>query len=142
MGKGAMGFAQYLPVDDSLLSMKKIQDKMALALGGRAAEELFIGTVSSGARDDLSKVTEMAYSMVSKFGMNKDLGLVSFNEVDWEAKPYCEETGKLIDREVRSIVQSQYDRVKKLLSDKKDILLTLADRRKTRKHSCLQISVV
>merc|ERR1712137_40379 len=125
--KGAMGFAQYLPVDDSFLSVKKIQDRMALALGGRAAEELFIGTVSSGARDDLSKVTEMAYTMVSKFGMNKDLGLVSFNEGEWEANPYGEETGNLIDREVRSIVKSQYDRVKKLLSDRKDILLTLAD---------------
>merc|ERR1719210_1261501 len=75
---GALGFAQYLPDEISLFSQEAILDKIAVSLGGRAAEELFVGKISTGAADDLDKVTKMAYAMVSVYGMNPELGLLSF----------------------------------------------------------------
>merc|ERR1719345_257036 len=79
---GALGFAQYLPEEISLHSKEAILDKIAVALGGRAAEELFVGKISTGASDDLDKVTKMAYATVTVYGMNKELGLVSFPQND------------------------------------------------------------
>merc|ERR1712070_1031804 len=77
---GALGFAQYLPEEMSLYSQEAILDKIAVSLGGRAAEELFVGRISTGASDDLDKVTKMAYSMVSVYGMNSGLGLLSYSQ--------------------------------------------------------------
>merc|ERR1719222_118041 len=116
---GALGFAQYLPEEMSLFSKQAILDKIAVALGGRAAEELFVGKISTGASDDLDRVTKMAYSMVSVYGMNPELGLLSYSQNSSSEqfyKPYSEETGQLIDREARSIVDDQYQRVKALLT--------------------------
>merc|ERR1719476_462130 len=73
---GALGFAQYLPSEMSLHSRESILDKIAVALGGRAAEELFVGRISTGASDDLDRVTKMATAMVSVYGMNPKIGLV------------------------------------------------------------------
>merc|ERR1712070_858114 len=104
-------------------------DKIAVALGGRAAEELFVGRISTGASDDLDKVTKMAYAMVSVYGMNKDIGLLSYNNQgggNQFYKPYSEETGKIMDREARQIVDKQYTRVKELLLDKKDLITAMA----------------
>jgi len=126
--KGALGFAQYLPSESGLLSAEALQDRIAVALGGRAAEELFVGEITSGAQDDLNKVTQMAYSMISELGMNNDLGLLSFKATGGFTKPYSEETGEVIDNEVRALIQEQYDRVKTLLTEKKDVLLALSER--------------
>jgi len=126
--KGSLGFAQYLPSEEGLYPIEMLQDRIAVALGGRAAEELFMGTISSGAHDDLKKVTDMAYNMVSQLGMNKSLGLLSYTSEQGFTKPYSESTGTLIDKEVQDIVQEQYERVKRILTDKKDILLNLSDR--------------
>merc|ERR550537_327527 len=71
---GALGFAQYLPGEMSLHSTEAILDKIAVSLGGRAAEEMFVGKISTGASDDLDKVTKMAYAMVSVYGMNSKIG--------------------------------------------------------------------
>lgn len=128
---GALGFAQYLPDEVSLFSKEAILDKIAVSLGGRAAEELFVGKISTGAADDLDKVTKMAYSMVAVYGMNPELGLLSYNQNNASEqfyKPYSEVTGQLIDREARSIVDEQYDRVKTLLLEKKSLMHELADR--------------
>jgi len=127
---GALGFAQYLPQEMSLFSKEAVLDKIAVALGGRAAEELFVGRISTGASDDLDKVTKMAYSMVSVYGMNPEVGLLSYSQQDGNQfyKPYSEETGKLIDREARGIVDAQYQRVKDLLAEKSDMMSALADR--------------
>merc|ERR1719410_3398707 len=128
---GALGFAQYLPEEMSLYSKEAILDKIAVALGGRAAEELFVGRISTGASDDLDKVTKMAYSMVSVYGMNPELGLLSYNQNNASEqfyKPYSEETGQLIDREARVIVEEQYERVKTLLTEKTSLMYALADR--------------
>merc|ERR1719188_1700048 len=109
---GALGFAQYLPDEISLYPRQAILDKIAVALGGRAAEELFVGKISTGAADDLDKVTKMDYSMVSVYGMTPELGLLSYGQNDAGQqfyKPYSEETGQRIDKEARSIVESQYE---------------------------------
>merc|ERR1711933_256137 len=107
---GALGFAQYLPDDFSLFSREAILDKIAVSLGGRAAEELFVGKVSTGAADDLDKVTKMAYSMVSVYGMNPELGLLSYNQGRGDNqfyKPYSEATGRLMDREARQVTNGK-----------------------------------
>jgi len=126
---GALGFAQYLPGEMSLHSTEMILDRISVALGGRAAEELFVGAISTGASDDLDKVTKMAYSMVTVYGMNPELGLISYQQNAQEQfyKPYSEETGRKIDQETRIIVDGQYERVKNLLLEQKDKLEALAD---------------
>jgi AFG3 family protein len=128
---GALGFAQYLPADVSLFSKEAILDKIAVTLGGRAAEEIFVGKITTGASDDLDKVTKMAYSIVSVYGMNDKLGLLSYqqnNSGEQFYKPYSEETGQKIDKEARAIVEEQYERVKALLQEKADLVHALSDR--------------
>jgi AFG3 family protein len=127
---GALGFAQYLPEEMSLHSQEAILDKIAVSLGGRAAEELFVGKISTGASDDLDKVTKMAYAMVSVYGMNPKLGLVSYNQNNASEqfyKPYSDQTGQLIDTEARLIIDAQYTRVKNLLTEKKELVHNMAD---------------
>lgn len=127
---GALGFAQYLPEEMSLFSREAILDKMAVALGGRAAEEVFVGKITTGAADDLDKVTKMAYGMIAQYGMNKELGLLSYsqnNSSEQFYKPYSEETGRMIDKEARSLVEEQYERVKGLLKDNSTVLLAMAE---------------
>merc|ERR1719443_371511 len=127
---GALGFAQYLPAEMSLHSQEAIHDKIAVSLGGRAAEELFVGKISTGAQDDLDKVTKMAYAMVAVYGMNPKLGLVSYsqnNSSEQFYKPYSDATGQLIDTEAKLIIDAQYQRVKDLLNEKKDLVHNLAD---------------
>jgi AFG3 family protein len=127
---GALGFAQYLPQEMSLHSEVAILDKIAVALGGRAAEELFVGRISTGAQDDLDKVTKMAYAMVSVYGMNPKLGLVSYNQNNASEqfyKPYSEAIAQLIDHEAQIIIGAQYSRVKELLSEKQDLVKAMAD---------------
>mmetsp|Transcript_45521 Transcript_45521/g.97586 ORF Transcript_45521/g.97586 Transcript_45521/m.97586 type:complete len:852 (-) Transcript_45521:241-2796(-) len=127
---GALGFAQYLPQEMSLHSREAILDRMAMTLAGRAAEELFVGKISTGASDDLDKVTKMAYSMVSVYGMNDNVGLLSYNNQGGDQqfyKPYSEATGKLMDREARQLVDQEYMRAKDLLTAKKDIVQALAE---------------
>eukprot|EP00440_Ansanella_granifera_P024123 gb/GFBE01026201.1/.p1 GENE.gb/GFBE01026201.1/~~gb/GFBE01026201.1/.p1 ORF type:complete len:833 (+),score=220.58 gb/GFBE01026201.1/:1-2499(+) len=128
---GALGFAQYLPAEMSLYSKEMILDRIAVALGGRAAEELFVKKISTGAADDLDKVTKMAHSMVAVYGMNAEVGLLSYgqnNSSEQFYKPYSEETGRKIDVETRAIVDGQYERVKQLLLEQKDKMIALADR--------------
>merc|ERR1719265_3019307 len=127
---GALGFAQYLPAEMTLHSQEAILDKIAVALGGRAAEELFVGKISTGASDDLDRVTKMAYAMVSVYGMNPKLGLVSYsqnNASEQFYKPYSEATSQLIDAEAKIIIEAQYNRVKELLQEKKDLVTKMAD---------------
>jgi ATP-dependent Zn protease len=127
---GALGFAQYLPAEMTLHSQEAILDKIAVALGGRAAEELFVGKISTGASDDLDRVTKMAYAMVSVYGMNPKLGLVSYSQQNASEqfyKPYSEATSQLIDTEAKIIIEAQYNRVKELLTEKKDLVMAMSD---------------
>lgn len=123
----ALGFAMYQPSDLNLMPEEQILDRISVSLGGRAAEKLFFDSVTTGASDDLDKVTKMAYSMVTQYGFSKKIGQVNFSQMsDGYNKPYSEETGKLIDAEVKKIIDQQWDRTLNLLTEKKDILQNLA----------------
>jgi cell division protease FtsH len=103
---------------------------MAMALGGRAVEDLVFGRISTGALSDLQQVTKMAYAMVSVYGMNDRIGNVSFYDPQSEGsfqKPYSEETGKIIDNEVRLLSENAYNRVKKLLAEKMSDVKAIAE---------------
>ena len=129
----ALGAAWYLPEERKLTSRSQLYDELCSALGGRAAEELMFGEISSGALNDLEKVTKQAYSMVSFLGMSKKIGNVSFydssgqNEYNF-SKPYSEKTAELIDSEVNNIIKEQYERAKDILINNKEKFVQLAER--------------
>jgi AFG3 family protein len=129
-GVAALGYAQYLPKEQFLYRTEQLMDEMCMTLGGRAAEDVIFGKISTGALSDLERVTKLAYSIVTVYGMNEKLGNVSFydskaSEYSFN-KPYSEETAKMIDDEVRQIIQGAYDRTKALLLDKQEQLESLA----------------
>jgi AFG3 family protein len=116
----ALGAAWYLPEERSITTKEQLLDEMCSALGGRAAEELVFKRISSGAQNDLEKITKQAYAMVSIFGMSERVGTVSFydstGQTDYTfSKPYSEKTAELIDEEVKILIDSQYVRAKEIL---------------------------
>jgi cell division protease FtsH len=127
-GIGTLGYAQYLPKDEYITRTEALLDRMCMTFGGRAAESIVFGKISTGAQNDLDQVTKMAYSMVSIFGMNEKVGQVSFYGLQNESftRPYSEETASMIDTEVRNLVDKQYDRAKELLRDKRKELEIIA----------------
>ncbi len=129
-GVAALGYAQYLPKEMYIQNTDHLADDMCMSLGGRAVEEIVFGKISTGALSDLQKVTRMAYAMVSVYGMNDKIGNISFYDPQSEnnfSKPYSEETGKLIDEEVRKLVDTVYVRTKALLVDKIEAVKTIAE---------------
>ena len=129
-GVAALGYAQYLPKEQFLYQTEQLMDEMCMALGGRAAEEIIFGKVSTGALSDLERVTKVAYSMVTVYGMNDKLGNISFYDSkpqDYNFnKPYSEATAELIDKEVKKLIEEAYSRTKQLLLDKKEALEVVA----------------
>jgi AFG3 family protein len=126
-GTAALGFAQYLPNENMLVTTEQLEDMMAMALGGRAAEQVMLGRISTGAQNDLERVTKMAYSQVAIYGMNPKIGLLSFPpEENQLHKPYSDDTARLIDGEVRSLVDAAYQRTVKLLEEKKELVERMA----------------
>ena len=128
----ALGAAWYLPEERQITTVEQMMDEMASALGGRAAEELMIGQISTGAMNDLEKVTRQAYAMVAYFGMSDKIGNVSFYDSTENAgfnlgKPYSETTAQLIDREVRRIIDQAYDTARNVLKEYKEGFLKLAN---------------
>lgn len=129
-GTAALGYAQYTPKEQYLYNTDQLTDQMCMTLGGRASEEIFFGKISTGAQNDLQQVTRMGYSMVTIYGMNEKVGNVSFYDPHQETtftKPYSEETSKLIDEEVRSLIDDSYERTKSLLSEKREQVQKLAE---------------
>ncbi|MEO8171659.1 MAG: ATP-dependent zinc metalloprotease FtsH [Sediminibacterium sp.] len=128
-GTAALGYAQYTPTEQYLYNTDQLMDQICMTLGGRAAEEIFFGKISTGAANDLQQITKIAYSMVTAYGMNKKVGNVSFYDPTQEntfTKPFSEETGKIIDEEVRGIIDDAYQRTLKLLTEKKEQVEKLA----------------
>lgn len=120
----ALGAAWHLPEERQITTREQLQDEMCATLGGRAAEELVLGKISTGASNDLERVTKQAYAMVVYFGMSDKLPNLNYYDStgqDWGfTKPYSEETAKLIDTEVQKIINEQYDRAKRILSENKE----------------------
>ncbi len=128
-GTAALGYAQYTPTEQYLYNTDQLMDQICMTLGGRAAEEIFFGKISTGAANDLQQITKIAYSMVTAYGMNDKVGNVSFYDPTQEntfTKPYSEETGKIIDEEVRGIIEEAYRRTKNLLMHRKHEVEVLA----------------
>jgi cell division protease FtsH len=128
----ALGAAWYLPEERSLNTYEQMLDEMCAALGGRAAEDLIFGRISTGALNDLEKVTRQAYAMVAYFGMSPKIGNLSYfdstgqNEYTFQ-KPYSEQTALLIDQEASRIIEEQYVRAKKILQENSDKHKELAE---------------
>jgi len=129
-GVAALGYAQYLPKEQFLYQTEQLIDEMCMTLGGRAAEQIIFNKISTGALSDLERVTKMAYSIVSVYGMNEKIGNVSFYDSKADGykmtKPYSETTAETIDEEVRKLIASAYERTIALLTSKKGELEILA----------------
>lgn len=128
-GMAALGYAQYLPKEQYLYRTEQLIDSMCMALGGRVAEDVFFGRVSTGAQNDLERITKMAYAMVTIYGMSDKIGNVSFHDPKDQYgfnKPYSENTSEIIDKEVRELIAKAYDRTKKLIEDKRDMVEKVA----------------
>jgi cell division protease FtsH len=128
----ALGAAWYLPEERQLTTREQILDEMAYALGGRAAEEMIFGKISTGALSDLEKITKQAYAMVAYFGMSEKVGNISFYDSSGQSdfgftKPYSEKTAELIDQEVNLIIAESYIRAKEVLKDNIKGLTVLAE---------------
>ncbi|MDR2823942.1 MAG: ATP-dependent zinc metalloprotease FtsH, partial [Prevotellaceae bacterium] len=118
----ALGAAWYMPEERQLTNIEHIKDELCATLGGRAAEEVFLGEISTGALNDLEQVTKRAYAMVAYYGMSKELENMSFYDSSGQndygfTKPYSEKTAETIDTEARKIVAEQYERAKQILRE-------------------------
>lgn len=128
----ALGAAWYLPEERQITTFEQMFDEITSALGGRVSEEINFGKVSTGALNDLEKVTKQAFAMVVYFGLNKKIGNISYYDSTGQSeysfqKPYSEKTSEIIDSEISKLVESAYERAKKLLNDNKEKLTRLAN---------------
>jgi cell division protease FtsH len=130
-GVAALGYAQYLPKEQFLYTTEQLIDGMCMTMGGRVAEDITFGKISTGAQNDLERITKLAYAMVTIYGMNDKVGNVSFNDTQGEYqfnKPYSEKTSEMIDNEVRNQINEVYEMTKKLLIEKREGLIKLAEK--------------
>ena len=128
-GTAALGYAQYTPKEQYLYNTDQLMDQICMTLGGRASEDIFFGKISTGASNDLQQITKIAYSMITVYGMNEKIGNISYYDPNQEnvfTKPFSEETGKMIDEEVRKLIENAYIRTKELLTEKKGDVELLA----------------
>ena len=130
-GVAALGYAQYLPKEQFLYTTEQLTDGMCMTMGGRVAEDIVFGKISTGAQNDLERITKLSYAMVTIYGMNSTIGNVSFHDPQNEYnfnKPYSEKTSEMIDHEVRLLIADVYERTKQLLTDKREGLEKLAQK--------------
>jgi len=127
-GLAALGYAQYLPEERYLYTREALMDRMTMAIGGRVAEEIIFGRISTGAQNDLERITKMAYAMVVDYGMSERIGYVSFNlsgkanEGPVFDKPYSDVTARMIDEEVKAIIDELRSSARTLLEEKHELL--------------------
>ena len=130
-GVAALGYAQYLPKEQFLYTTEQLLDSMCMTMGGRVAEDITFGRISTGAQNDLERITKLAYAMTAVYGMNDKVGNVSFRDSSGDSqfqKPYSDQTAELIDEEVRTLISAVYERTKQLLIDKQDGLIKIAEK--------------
>ena len=132
-GSAALGYAQYLPKDQYLFSKQQLLDRMCMTLAGRVAEEItFDGTITTGAQDDLQKVTKLAYAQITRYGMDHVVGPVSYEENDSAGFPaarvYSEATAQTIDNRVNNLISEALDRTRKLIQEHEKQLILVAER--------------
>lgn len=128
-GIAALGYAQYLPKEQYLYRTEQLMDEICMTLGGRAAEEIVFGKISTGAQNDLQRITQLAYAMVTVYGMNDKVGNVSFYDPQQDTtftKPYSDDTARVIDEEVRRLIDDAYQRTVNLLTEKREQLNKIA----------------
>jgi len=126
----ALGYAQYVPKERKLHTKDQMIDQMCMMLGGQVAESIFFDKVSTGAQDDLQKVTRLAYSLVTTYGFNERIGNMSFpppqdGQMSY-TRPYSEKQAELVDEQVRELVKAAYQRTLELLTEKKELARALA----------------
>ncbi|KAG6475722.1 hypothetical protein ZIOFF_064951 [Zingiber officinale] len=129
-GTAALGFAQYVPNENLLMTKEQLFDMTCMTLGGRASEEVLIGKISTGAQNDLEKVTKMTYAQVAVYGFSDKVGLLSFpqREDGFElSKPYSSKTGAIIDGEVREWISKAYEKTLELIKEHKDHVTQIAE---------------
>ncbi|XP_074568789.1 ATP-dependent zinc metalloprotease FTSH 8, mitochondrial-like [Curcuma longa] len=129
-GTAALGFAQYVPNENLLMTKEQLFDMTCMTLGGRASEEVLIGKISTGAQNDLEKVTKMTYAQVAVYGFSDKVGLLSFpqREDGFElSKPYSSKTGAIIDGEVREWISKAYEKTLELIKEHKDHVAQIAE---------------
>ncbi|KAL2898947.1 ATP-dependent zinc metalloprotease FTSH 10 mitochondrial [Bienertia sinuspersici] len=129
-GTAALGFAQYVPNENLLMTKEQLFDMTCMTLGGRAAEQVLLGKISTGAQNDLEKVTKMTYAQVAVYGFSDKVGLLSFpqREDGFEmSKPYSNKTGAIIDEEVREWVTKAYKRTVELVEEHKEQVAKIAE---------------
>ena len=127
----SLGAAWYLPEERQLTTTEQMLDEICSALGGRAAEDLFFGSISTGALSDLEKITKQAYAMVSIYGLSNKIGNISYYDSSGQqngfTKPYSEERAQLIDKEVSGIIEKQYKRAKEILKKYRKKVINLSE---------------
>ncbi len=128
----SLGAAWYLPEERQITTTEQMYDEICAALGGRAAEEITFGKISTGALSDLEKITKQAYAMVSMYGLNDKIGNISFYDSSGQSdynfqKPYSDKTAELIDQEVKALVDMCYEKTKTILIENKDKLAQIAE---------------
>ncbi len=128
----ALGAAWYKPHERQITTKEQLLDELCSTLGGRASEEINLGKISTGALNDLERVSKQAYSMIAFLGFNDKIGNVSFFDSSGRSeysfqKPYSEKTGELIDQEVKKLIEEQYKRAKKIIAENKDKISNLAE---------------
>ena len=129
----SLGAAWYLPEERQITTTEQLLDEMCMTMGGRAAEQVVLGNISTGALSDLEKVTKQASAMISIYGLNKEIGNVSYYDSSGQSeygfsKPYSEKTAQIIDQEVKAMIEAQYERAKSILLENRDKLDILAEK--------------
>ncbi|MFN8309413.1 MAG: ATP-dependent zinc metalloprotease FtsH [Chitinophagales bacterium] len=129
-GVAALGYAQYLPKEKYLTTTEELHDRMCMTMGGRAAEKIVFGKISTGAQSDLDQITRTAYAMVAVYGMSEKVGNVSYYNIMNEqafSKPFSDDTARIMDEEMKRLINEQYVRAQQLLTEKRHELDLVAN---------------